>query len=216
MVKSRMENEPSNDFPKSSVENVLWESKTDAGAIDYVVFLGKPLSYLERLISTHIEFFPFSFRKFFSDFRDFFGNKFAIRSILKKNLSFNRDICYIEVADAVAYGLSKNNPSKYMREIVVLSDCLSSRIGGSYAADNNRLILERELLFSDNLKETLSSFPGKEQSTILASDYNIDPETLANLKTGSGDFSFSLLSGPEILEYAGKFAFDGIRALEGE
>ena len=96
------------DFPKNAVEYVLQEAELNIGAVDYIAFLGKPLSYFERLINIHTRSFPFSFLKFFSDFRDFFSNKVAIRRAIKKNLNFNKDICYVEPADAIAHQVAKD------------------------------------------------------------------------------------------------------------
>ncbi|MBU1121427.1 MAG: hypothetical protein ABIH71_05230 [Candidatus Omnitrophota bacterium] len=132
-------------LPKNLIESVLARSGKDISNVDYVAFLGKPLSYFEQLIKLHMESFPRKHFKFFGDFRDFFSNKIRVKSALKKELGFCRDLCYVEPTDAIAYQMI----DKGKMAAVVLSDVLSVRAGGLYQKKDDSLWLVKEFSIKD-------------------------------------------------------------------
>lgn len=139
----KMENALNSQLPNESIAQVLQESGVAAGQIDYLVFLGKPLAYFERIIDTHLRLFPGSFFGFFSDIRDFFSHNLRIKSNLRKSFNLRKDICYVEPADALVWAISKEFPGQDIA--VLLSDALSLKVGGYYRNGEDGIYLAKEL-----------------------------------------------------------------------
>jgi len=218
-------------FPGYAVEYVLSQAELDISEVDHVAFLGKPLSYFERLIDRHTRLFPFSFPAFFSDFRDFFIKKLKVKSSIKENLDFSKDIYYVELADAVAYAAAGEYSSEEMIIAVFLSDCLSLRTGGCYRKKGDGLFLLKELVWSDSLSirrglEMEGSDPGEAEKglrglmscaenpsddrAVLVSDCRFFSDLEVKLQRELKDLSFRFLDYNEIMEYAGRYVFAGI------
>ena len=138
-------------FPENAIAGLLHEQDLEVDDIDYVVLCGKPFSYFERLINTHIFFFPYSFLRFFSDFRDFFINKIRIKNLLKKRLGFSRKICYPEPMDAIADGLDGDFISEVEFIIISLSNTIGLRTMGFYKRENSNLELIKSLTYPNCL-----------------------------------------------------------------
>ncbi len=224
VVSCKMENEASLYFPRETAEEVLSESGVDISEVDYIVFPGKPILYFERIINSHIRHFPGHFLKFFLDAKDLLGNTLRIKAIVKKNLDFRKDICYIELTDAIARQISKEYPSQDMTIMVFLRDCLSSRVGGCYQKKGEGLFLNQELcsvnpvnnersseVMRDELRKLLS-FEKKpsDDKIILASNCLFPSGFEESLSGGTGNLHLRALNDSELLEYAGRYAFEGI------
>jgi predicted NodU family carbamoyl transferase len=224
VVGLKMDNEILPYFPKETVEEVLAESGLDIGKVDHIALLGKPFSYFERIIDTHLALFPRSFSKFFTDVRDFFNNKLRIKAIAKKSVNFRNDICYVEPADAIARQISKECPLQDATIVVFLRDCLSSRIAGRYQKKKKGLFLTRELraivpvngersdeVMTKELKELLyfEKLPSGGKM-ILASDWLFPTGLKENILEDAGNIDLKFLNSNEIFECASRYVFEGV------
>jgi predicted NodU family carbamoyl transferase len=225
VVSCKMENVVSPYFPRESAEAVLSESGVDISKVDYLVFLGKPFSYFERIIDAHIALFPRSFLRFFTDIKDIFNNKLRIKAIAKKSLNFQNDICYIELTDAIGWQISKEHLLEDITVIVLLRDSLSSRVGGRYQKKGGELFLNQELRYagpvnsersSELMKEELKELLSFEKrplndKIIVASNCSFPPGFKEEFSGETGSqYNLRLLNDREIFEYAGRYVFEGV------
>ena len=218
IIASKLLKEKSFIIPKALIKGTLSESNINIEEVDYIVFLGKPLSYFEKLINIHICHFPFSFLRFFSDFKYFFSDKMNIKHTVRKGLNFNKDICYVEPADAIAHQVAKESPLQEMAIIVFLSDCMSSRAGGCYEKKGDRVSLIKELTYpavlrQKELNELISLENNSFSSNIvLISDCAIEPDLKYALDNKVKNASINTLSYDKIMEYSGKYVLEAVKA----
>lgn len=132
-------------FPKDIIDDLLLDAGINVGNIDYIVFLGKPLAYFERLINLHIFFFPFSFLSFVSDFKDFFIERMRIKTLAKKKLGYSKDICFLEPVDVIAHEIGLAFLPK--NGMVIVSLCASTNLKtlGCYKKEGDSIFLVSEL-----------------------------------------------------------------------
>lgn len=93
-------------FPDNAVKRIL-----SLGSIDSVVFLGKPLPYLENLILLHRYLFPGTFSAFMRDVSDYFNKVLAIPKFVNQTQndidlaatkSSRKTFYYVKTDDALA------------------------------------------------------------------------------------------------------------------
>jgi len=147
----KVKNEVISIFPKDVIDDALSEAVINAGDIDYVVFLGKPFSYFERLISLHIFFFPNCFLNFIYDIRDFFIEKIRIKTLIKEKLGYAKDICFLNTMDAVADEISRGFLTNNGLVIISLGDSIDLRTLGCYKKENKDVMLIRELTYPNSI-----------------------------------------------------------------
>jgi len=224
VISCKMENETALTLPKNEVDQILGETGVSAGAVDYLVFLGKPLGYLERILDTHMRTFPWSLIKFYSECRDFFINKLSIKAIAKKDLNFNKDILYVEISDVLAWRAANDYPNEDVRILTVLSNSLSNRVGGVYLKKSGNVFLEREFHL-DNFLE--SSVKDEEllknndirrfkalvndyflENSVIISDIEISQQLCKDLMSKHKNLRVNILKKEELLENAGLYALD--------
>ena len=93
-------------FPENAVARVVG----GAGQIDRVVFLGKPLLFLERLVSLHGYLFPRSYRAFGHDLHSYIETAMRVPALVRKAVEendlvaeVNYEPCYyVRLDDALA------------------------------------------------------------------------------------------------------------------
>lgn len=138
----KIKNEITTIFPKETISDILLDAKMDIDNIDYIIFLGKPLSYFERLINLHMFFFPFSFFNFVNDFKDFFIEKMRIKTLAKERLGYKKDICFPEPMDAIASEISRDFHGTM---IISFKSSIDLRTLGCYKKDRDSMTLVKEL-----------------------------------------------------------------------
>ncbi len=151
VISYRIKNEVVSIFPKDVIDDVLSEAVINAGDIDYVVFLGKPFSYFERLISLHIFFFPSCFLNFVYDIRDFFIEKIRIKALVKERLGCAKDVCFLNTMDAIADEISKGFLTNNGLVIISLGGSMDLRTLGCYKKENNGVVLVKELIYPNSI-----------------------------------------------------------------
>lgn len=83
-------------FPLKAILYCLDEAGITMDEISAVAFYDKPLLKFERILSQHLEKFPFSFATFHKAMPQWFTEKMRIRSVLKKKLKYTGDVFYGE------------------------------------------------------------------------------------------------------------------------
>jgi hypothetical protein len=151
VVSYRIKNEAVSIFPKDVIDDVLSEAEINADDIDYVVFLGKPFSYFERLISLHILFFPGCFLNFVYDIRDFFIEKIRIKALVKERLGYAKDICFVNTMDAVADEISRGFPAGNGLVIISLGDSMDLRTLGCYKKESRGVVLIKGSVYPNSI-----------------------------------------------------------------
>ncbi len=83
-------------FPINAINFCLQAAGITAKELDYVGFYEKPLLKFERLLSQHLEMFPFSFKAFYQSMPSWINEKLRVGSIIKRKLKYKGKIIFVE------------------------------------------------------------------------------------------------------------------------
>ena len=83
-------------FPINAINFCLKKAGITGQELDYVGFYEKPLLKFERLLSQHIEMFPFSFKAFYQSIPLWLNEKLRVHSLIKKKLKYKGRIIFLE------------------------------------------------------------------------------------------------------------------------
>lgn len=89
-------------FPLNAIKYCLKEGEIDIKELDYVAFYEKPLLKFERILSSHLETFPKSFRVFVGSMPSWLNEKLRVPSIIRKKLGYKGEIIFVEHHEAHA------------------------------------------------------------------------------------------------------------------
>lgn len=84
------------DFPHHAIKFCLDYAGITADQLDYVGFYEKPLLKFERIILSHLNTFPYSFRSFLYAIPLWLRQKLWIKSIIQKELKFSGEVLFVE------------------------------------------------------------------------------------------------------------------------
>ena len=91
---TRKKHDPS--FPINAINFCLKEANISSKELSFIGFYEKPLSKFERILSQHLERFPYSFWSFYKTIPNWLSEKLRIPKIIKKKLKYKGDILFID------------------------------------------------------------------------------------------------------------------------
>jgi len=83
-------------FPYAAIRYCLGEAEIEPNQLDAVIFYDKPIVKFERLLRSHIDTFPGSFRHFVSTMPQWVGTRLRLPKILKQELGYSGPLLYSE------------------------------------------------------------------------------------------------------------------------
>lgn len=81
-------------FPKQAVEFCLKQGGITIDDIDYVAFYERPVLKFERILSQHLQSFPWSLKTFLSSLPSWFREKLRVPKIIRKELGYRGPILF--------------------------------------------------------------------------------------------------------------------------
>lgn len=82
-------------FPAQAIDFCLKTGGISIEDVDYIAFYEKPILKFERVLSQHLQAFPWSLKTFISSMPSWLSEKLRIRKIIKKELGFTRPVLFI-------------------------------------------------------------------------------------------------------------------------
>ena len=83
-------------FPINAIDFCLKEANISSKELSFIGFYEKPLLKFERILSQHLEMFPYSFWSFYKTIPNWLSEKLRIPKIIKKKLKYKGDILFID------------------------------------------------------------------------------------------------------------------------
>ena len=83
-------------FPINAINFCLKEANISSKELSFIGFYEKPLSKFERILSQHLEMFPYSFWSFYKTMPNWLSEKLRIPKTIKKKLKYKGDILFID------------------------------------------------------------------------------------------------------------------------
>lgn len=78
-------------FPFNAIKFCLEKAGIDINEVDYVGFYDKPFVKFERLLKTHLEFFPRGFKGFLTAMPIWLRHKLWLKEVIRKELGYKKD-----------------------------------------------------------------------------------------------------------------------------
>ncbi|MBI3034770.1 carbamoyltransferase [Candidatus Woesearchaeota archaeon] len=159
-------------FPINAINYCLQEGSLNAGQIDYMAFYEKPLLKFERLLSQHLEMFPFSFWPFYKALPSWLNEKLRVPTIIRKKLKYNGDILFIE--HHMAHAASAFLVSPYEEAAILTIDGVGEWATASYGyGKGNEITLLKELRFPNSVGLLYSTVTAHLGFSVNNSEYKV-------------------------------------------
>jgi carbamoyltransferase len=160
------------DFPINAIKYCLREGKIKVKDIDYVGFYEKPLLKFERLLSQHLEKFPFSFWSFYKALPSWINEKLRIPHLLKKKLKYRGDVLFIphHLAHAASCYLVSGFEEAAIMTIDGVGEWATNTFG--YGKEND-IKLEKEISFPHSIGLLYSTITAWIGMSVNNSEYKV-------------------------------------------
>ncbi len=149
-------------FPYHAVLYCLNEANVKIDQVDYIAFYEKPLIKFDRLMSQHLQMFPFSYLSFLKAMPQWINEKLRIRSIIKKKLKYKGKILFLE--HHLSHAASTFLISPFEEAAILTVDGVGEWATTTYGiGKGNEIKLEREIQFPHSLGllySTVTAFLG--------------------------------------------------------
>jgi carbamoyltransferase len=149
-------------FPINAINFCLKEARITGNQLDHVVFYEKPLIKFERILSQHIQAFPFSFPTFFKTIPSWLNEKLRIPRTLKKRIGYKKDILYLD--HHLSHAASSFLVSPFKKSAILTIDGVGEWATTTMGiAEDNNITLKKEIHFPHSLGllySTITAFLG--------------------------------------------------------
>jgi len=137
-------------FPKNAVDYCLKEAGITVNDLNYVCFYEKPFLKFERLLKSYIHTWPRGLVSFVKSMRVWLGKKLWMGSVIKKNLGWKGEICY--VPHHLSHAASAYYPSPFSEAVILTLDGVGEFSTASIGyAKRTELLIDEELVFPHSL-----------------------------------------------------------------
>jgi len=182
-----------NSFPQKAVQYCLESQNISIDDIEYVAFYEKPLLKFERVLSQHLEMFPWSFKVFVSSMPSWITEKIRIQKIIIKKLGYKKDIFF--VGHHLSHAASTFLPSPFEKAAILTVDGVgewsTTAIG---KGEGNKIELIKEIKFPHSLGLLYSTVTAYLGFSVNNSEYKVmGLSAYGNMDRQSNDYYQKLL-----------------------
>ena len=159
-------------FPINAINYCLKSQKITINEIDYIGFYEKPFIKLERILSQHLENFPFSFKTFLSSMPSWINEKIRVIKTIRKKLKYKEDILFIE--HHLAHAASSFLLSPFKKSAILTIDGVGEWTTTAYGiGEDNNIHLEKEIKFPNSLGLLYSTITAYLGFTVNNAEYKV-------------------------------------------
>ncbi|MBI2136467.1 hypothetical protein HYU06_05330 [Candidatus Woesearchaeota archaeon] len=159
-------------FPINAVKYCLQSQNITIKDISYIGFYEKPFLKFERVLSQHIELFPYSFKTFVSSMPSWINEKLRVPKIIKKKLSYTGDVLFIE--HHLAHAASSFLVSPFKKAAILTTDGVGEWTTTSYGlGEGTEIHLMKEIRFPSSLGLLYSTITAYLGFTVNNSEYKV-------------------------------------------
>ncbi|MBI4439272.1 carbamoyltransferase [Candidatus Woesearchaeota archaeon] len=216
-------------FPINAVNFCLRDAGITIDEVSHIGFYEKPFLKMERVLSQHLECFPFSFKTFLSSIPSWINEKLRVPGTIRKRLKYRGDIFFVE--HHLAHAAASFLVSPFRKAAVVTTDGVGEWTTTSFGvAENSSIRLMKEIRFPSSLGLLYSTVTAYLGFSVNNSEYKVmglapygdmNPETnpyyrkLRRVIDVKGDGSYRLDMGYFKYHYADRMPSDKFCGLLG-
>lgn len=159
-------------FPVNAITYCLTSQHITVKDIDYVGFYEKPIIKFERLLSQHIDGFPFSIKTFLSSMPAWLNEKLRVMSKIRKKLKYAGDVLFID--HHLAHAASSFLASPFERAAIVTVDGVGEWTTTTYGIGEGKEInLIKEIKFPHSIGLLYSAITAYLGFSVNNSEYKV-------------------------------------------
>jgi len=159
-------------FPEKAIRYCLASQNISINDVDSVAFYEKPLLKFERLLSQHLEMFPWSYKTFLFQMPSWFKEKLRVLKFIKKNLGYKKDVFFVE--HHLAHAASSFFPSPFKRAAIFTIDGVGEwTTTACGVGENTDIQLSKEIQFPHSLGLLYSTITAYLGFSVNNSEYKV-------------------------------------------
>lgn len=159
-------------FPINAIAYCLQSQNITIQEIAYIGFYEKPLLKFERVLSQHLEMFPYSIKTFLSSMPSWITEKLRIIRTIRKKLKYPEDVLFIE--HHLAHAASSFLISPFEKAAILTIDGVGEWTTTTYGiGEGNEINLMKEIKFPHSIGLLYSTITAYLGFSVNNSEYKI-------------------------------------------
>ena len=159
-------------FPINAIKYCLESQHLTMNDISFVGFYEKPFLKFERILSQHLEMFPFSAKTFVSSLPSWINEKLRVMKTIRKKLHYKGNVFFIN--HHLAHAASSYLVSPFNKAAVLTVDGVGEWTTTSYGlAEGNEIHLMKEIKFPHSIGLLYSTITGYLGFSVNNSEYKV-------------------------------------------
>lgn len=159
-------------FPINAIQYCLESQGITIKDISYIGFYEKPFLKFERMLSQHIEMFPYTLKTFLSSLPSWINEKLRVPRTIQKKLRYNGNILFIQ--HHLSHAASTFLVSPFEKAAVVTIDGVGEWTTTTYGiAEGNDIHLIKEIKFPHSLGLLYSTITAYLGFSVNNSEYKV-------------------------------------------
>lgn len=159
-------------FPVKAINYCLASQQITIADVSYVGFYEKPFLKFERVLSQHLEMFPWSVKTFLSSLPSWLNEKLRLPKILKKKIGWQKGIIFID--HHLAHAASSFLASPFNEAAIVTVDGVGEWTTTAYGlGHNNDIALKKEIKFPSSIGLLYSAITAYLGFSVNNSEYKV-------------------------------------------
>jgi carbamoyltransferase len=159
-------------FPVNAVEFCLKSQGISINDVSYIGFYEKPFLKFERVLSQHLEMFPFTLKTFLSSVPSWINEKLRIPRLVRKKLKYSGDILFVE--HHLAHAASAFLVSPFQKAAIVTVDGVGEWTTTAYGVGEGKDIhLMKEIRFPHSIGLLYSTITAYLGFSVNNSEYKV-------------------------------------------
>lgn len=159
-------------FPIKAIEFCLKSQNVSAADLSYVGFYEKPLFKFERILSTHLEMFPQSWKTFLLMIPSWLTEKLRVTRTIRKKLGYKGQVLFVN--HHLAHAASSFLISPFEKAAIVTADGVGEWTTTSFGIGNgNGIALEKEIRFPHSIGLLYSTITAYLGFSVNNSEYKV-------------------------------------------
>ena len=159
-------------FPINSIEYCLKKENISINDVRYIGFYEKPLLKFERILSQHVDNFPFSFKTFVNSMPIWIKEKLNLAGEVHKALGYKGDVLFIE--HHLAHAASSFLISPFEKSAILTVDGVGEWATTTYGiGEKNKINLMKDIIFPHSLGLLYSALTAYLGFSVNNSEYKV-------------------------------------------
>jgi len=159
-------------FPINAINFCLKNQEITVDDIDYVGFYEKPLLKFERVLSQHLEMFPWSLKTFISSMPSWISEKLRVMRPIRKKLKYKKDVLFID--HHLSHAASAFLVSPFKKSAILTVDGVGEWTTTAYGiGDDAHIHLMKEIRFPHSIGLLYSTITAYLGFSVNNSEYKV-------------------------------------------